>query len=92
MKIEDTGLPNSTEGSRHHTDSAVLDRQQSFSERRSKMRLLSVEEVATILGVSQAWVRDHATRKQPHLKVVKVGKLLKFRPDDVDEFIETWCR
>jgi len=55
------------------------------------MQLLSVREVALMLGVSQAWVRDHATRKQPHLKCVKVGKLLRFRPEDVQEFIEKWC-
>lgn len=56
------------------------------------MRLYSVEQVAQILGVSPAWVRDHATRKQPHLKRVKVGKLLKFRPVDVEGFINEWCR
>ena len=56
------------------------------------MRLLSVEQVAQILGVSPAWIRDHATRKQPHLKRVKVGKLLKFRPNDVEEFINEWCQ
>ena len=58
----------------------------------NKMQLLSVREVALMLGVSAAWVRDHATRKQPHLKCVKVGKLLRFRPEDVQEFIEEWCR
>ena len=69
-----------------------LDRERTFSERQYRMQLLSVEQVAQILGVSPAWVRDHATRKQPHLKCVKVGKLLKFRPDDVEEFINQWCR
>jgi predicted DNA-binding transcriptional regulator AlpA len=56
------------------------------------MQLLSVEQVAQIFGVSPAWVRDHATRKQPHLKRVKVGKLLKFRPNDIEEFINEWCQ
>jgi hypothetical protein len=69
-----------------------LDLERSFSERQSRMQLLSVDQVAQILGVSQAWVRDHATRKQPHLKCVKVGKLLKFRPDDLEGFINQWCR
>ena len=57
----------------------------------NEMQLLSVKEVSLMFGVSQAWVRDHATRKQPHLKCVKVGKLLRFRPEDVQEFIEKWC-
>jgi len=54
--------------------------------------LMTVVEVSGILGVSPAWVRDHATRKQPRLKHVKVGKLLRFRSEDVEGFIETWCQ
>lgn len=63
-----------------------------LSEQRAGMQLLSVGQVAAILGVSAAWVRDHATRKQPHVKCVKVGKLLKFRYEDVEEFIRAWCQ
>ena len=55
-------------------------------------RLLDPGEVARWLGVSAGWVRDHATRKQPRLKAIKVGKLLRFRPQDVEEFITTWCQ
>ena len=55
-------------------------------------RLLDPSEVARWLGVSAGWVRDHATRKQPRLKAIKVGKLLRFRPQDVEEFITTWCQ
>jgi len=64
----------------------------SASQEQFGVPLLSVEQVAQKLGVSPAWVRDHATRKQPHLKRVKVGKLLKFQPDDIDEFIKQWCQ
>jgi Helix-turn-helix domain len=49
--------------------------------------LLGPAEVAKWLGVSSAWVRDHATRKSPRIPTVKVGKLLRFRPVDVREFI-----
>lgn len=55
-------------------------------------RLLSAGEVATWLGVSAGWVRDHATRKQPRLRAVKLGRLLRFRQQDVEEFIQTWCQ
>ena len=50
-------------------------------------QLLGPAEVAKWLGVSSGWVRDHATRKEPRLRAVKVGKLLRFRPEDIEEFI-----
>jgi excisionase family DNA binding protein len=76
-------------------DQAVSPYQSQFlaaSAARSDIRLLTVDQVAAILGVSPAWVRDHATRKQPRLKCVKVGKLLRFRMEDVEEFIGEWCQ
>ena len=54
--------------------------------------LLTAHEVAKILKVSYGWVKDHAGRKQPHLRCVRVGDLLRFRPRDVKEFIEQWCQ
>jgi excisionase family DNA binding protein len=51
--------------------------------------LLGPSEVAKWLGVSSGWVRDHATRKDPRIKAVKVGKLLRFRPEDIEAFIKT---
>jgi excisionase family DNA binding protein len=54
------------------------------------LRLLSLEEVANLLGVSKAWVRDHTTRRSPRIPVVRLGgrrALLRFRPQDVDKFI-----
>jgi excisionase family DNA binding protein len=53
-------------------------------------KLLTPGDVARWLGVSPGWVRDHATRKQPHLPAVKLGKLLRFRSSDVQAFIEKW--
>ena len=50
--------------------------------------LLSPHAVAKHLGVSERWVRDHATRRFPKLPVVKLGPLLRFRSSDVDEFVE----
>lgn len=51
--------------------------------------LLGPSQVAKLLGVSPAWVRDHATRKDPRIPSVKVGRLLRFRPVDVSLFIHT---
>jgi excisionase family DNA binding protein len=50
--------------------------------------LMRPHTVATRLGVSERWVRDHATRRFPKLPVVKLGPLLRFRSADVDEFVE----
>ena len=55
-------------------------------------KLLSVGAVAEMLGVSQGWVRDHAAeRRRPRLVAVRLGKLLRFRLQDVEEFIAA-CR
>jgi excisionase family DNA binding protein len=53
-------------------------------------KLLTLDEVAAQLGVSKAWVRDHATRRNPRLPVVRFGDrraVLRFRPQDVEQFI-----
>src|ERR1700761_1698635 len=67
-----------------------LDRKMRISaETASVQRLLGPADVAKWLPVSSGWVRDHATRKEPRLKSVKVGKLLRFRPEDVEDFLRT---
>jgi predicted DNA-binding transcriptional regulator AlpA len=57
----------------------------------TELRLLTPHEVAKILEVSPAWVRDHATRRWPRLPVVRLGhkrkSLLRFRRSDVEKFI-----
>jgi predicted DNA-binding transcriptional regulator AlpA len=52
-------------------------------------QLLDVKQLAEWLAVSPAWVRDHAMRKQPRLPVVRLGKLLRFRAEDIEEFVRT---
>lgn len=57
-------------------------------------RLLNVGDVAEWLGVSEGWVRDHASgRRQPRLHAIKLGPpkgkgLWKFREEDVYGFIQ----
>jgi excisionase family DNA binding protein len=55
-------------------------------------RLLTVDEVAEILHVSTAWVYDHADRKRPVIPSVRLGKAVRFRPEDVEAFIERMTR
>jgi hypothetical protein len=52
--------------------------------------LLTLNQVAEMLSVSKAWVRDHATRRNPRIPVVRLGgkrAVLRFRPQDVESFI-----
>lgn len=53
----------------------------------SSVPLATAVQVAKRLGVSERWVRDHATRRSPKLPVVKLGSLLRFRLEDVEAFI-----
>lgn len=51
-------------------------------------RLLTINEVAAWLGVSKAWVYDHATRKRPFLPCVRFGELTRFRRSEIERFIQ----
>jgi predicted DNA-binding transcriptional regulator AlpA len=53
--------------------------------------LLTLDQVAEMLGTSRAWVRDHATRRNPRIPCVRLGgrrALLRFRPQDIETFID----
>ena len=54
--------------------------------------LMKPKEVAALLGVSVAWVLDHATRRAPILPSVKLGKAVRFRREDVEKFITECMR
>lgn len=54
-------------------------------------KLLTPKEVAEWLGVTDSWVLDHASRRKPQLESVKLGKLVRFRREDVEDFIRE-CR
>jgi excisionase family DNA binding protein len=55
-------------------------------------RLLTPKDVAEILSVSVAWVLDHASRRRPLLPSVKLGKAVRFRREEVEEFIKECAR
>jgi predicted DNA-binding transcriptional regulator AlpA len=54
----------------------------------SSYRLLDAQEVAALLNVSASWVRDHSTRRQPRLPVVRLGSLLRYRREDLLAWID----
>jgi predicted DNA-binding transcriptional regulator AlpA len=56
-------------------------------------RLLTPQEVAAWLRVSVSWVLDHALgRRRPCPPSVKLGKVVRFRREDVQRFIEECAR
>lgn len=50
-------------------------------------RLLTAREVAARLGVSERWLRDHVTRRNPRIPAIKLGPLVRFRWIDVQAFV-----
>ncbi len=50
-------------------------------------RMYSAREVAARLGVSERWLRDHATRRNPRIRAFKLGPLVRFRWPDVQAFV-----
>jgi hypothetical protein len=53
-------------------------------------KLLTIDEVADQLSASRAWVRDHCSRREPRIPVVRMGNrraLLRFRQEDITAFI-----
>lgn len=51
-------------------------------------RLLTAQEVAKALGMSEGWVYSHATKALPRLPAIKLGGALRFRESKVVAFIE----
>jgi hypothetical protein len=56
--------------------------------------LWTPEQVAQRLNVSPDWVRDHSSRKEPRLPVIRFGGgpgragLLRYRASQIEKFIE----
>ncbi len=51
-------------------------------------RLLNARQVAHKLGVSERWVRDHTTRRNPRIRGIKMGMLMRYRRADVEAFMQ----
>ena len=58
------------------------------NEKNTRSPLLTVSQVSAWLNVSPSWVRDHATkRRRPALPSMKIGRSLRFREDQLAEWI-----
>ncbi len=54
--------------------------------------LLTVGEVARLLKVPNSWVYDHVRpSSRPLLPHVKLGKYLRFRRQDIEDFLAYEC-
>ena len=50
--------------------------------------LLTVDEVAELLGLSAAWVYQHSCgARRPSLPSVKLGRAIRFRPESLEQFV-----
>lgn len=53
-------------------------------------RLMSVEQVAELLHMSAAWVRQHSNGlRRPAIPPIKLGKCVRFRREAVLDFIQS---
>lgn len=56
-------------------------------------RLLTVDDVAEMLGMSTAWVRQHSNgMRLPNIPSVKLGKSVRYRRQQVEDFIRSMER
>jgi excisionase family DNA binding protein len=54
----------------------------------SMTTLLTVEQVAALLGMSEGWVYQHSCgARRPTLPSVKLGRAVRFRLESVQEFV-----
>ncbi len=63
------------------------------NENRPRSRLLTAGEVAELLQVSESWIyaHAHANGAKPELPSIRMGGTVRFREEDIEEFIEQ-CR
>lgn len=54
-------------------------------------KFLTAKELSAWLNVSESWVRDHSTRKQPRLPVLRIGGVVRFSESAVQTFIEQYA-
>ena len=58
-----------------------------FPDREASHELIDVDRVAELLGCTPRMVRKLASERT--ISVVKVGSLTRFRPADIDAYIES---
>ena len=49
-------------------------------------KLLTARELALIIDVKLSWIMDHVSRVEPIIPHMRVGRVVRFRPDIVNWF------
>jgi excisionase family DNA binding protein len=52
-------------------------------------KLLTPDEVAILLDVKMSWVMDHVTRIEPIIPHLRIGKMIRFRRQDVTQWLDS---
>ncbi len=52
-------------------------------------QLLTIAEAANVLGMSTFYIYDHATRLEPRIPCVRLGRRIRFRRSDLRAFVES---
>ena len=55
-------------------------------------QLLTIAEAANVLGMSTFYIYDHATRLEPRIPSVRLGRRIRFRRSDLRGFVEANAR
>lgn len=51
------------------------------------MNLLDANDVCTLLKVKKSWLYDEV--EKGHIKALRLGRQLRFRPSDIEEYLES---
>ncbi len=54
-------------------------------------KALRTKEVAELLNVSRAWVREHITKARPLLPHIRMGRVVRFRESEIEAFLEKYA-
>jgi hypothetical protein len=54
-----------------------------------KEKLLTPDEVAVLIDVKMSWVMDHVTRVEPIIPHIRLGKVIRFKPDAVLAWLDS---
>lgn len=84
-------IPPTSEREMHSSSTEA--KSSSFTAIPNDSHLLTPEQVAERLSVSIDWVRDHSSRKNPRIPVIRLGGgpgragLLRYRASEIEKFI-----
>jgi excisionase family DNA binding protein len=52
-------------------------------------KFLTPDDIAALLDVKVSWVMDHVTRIEPIIPHVRIGKMIRFRRQEVMQWLDS---